>query len=220
MLQIARRTRAPLFGNNTAECESIGYNEALETFNGFAKDASMTGYKTSTAYSVTARTLHWVTATLVLIMLPLGVVIANDWGGALQDPLYDLHRSIGAVIIPLVIVRLGYRLTHPPLPLPQDVPPLQRLAAHATHWALYGLLIVQPFVGWAATSAYRATIMIFGLFELLPIWPEDRAVSDRLFVVHALIGAIIACLVAVHISAALYHHFVRKDRVLMRMITG
>jgi cytochrome b561 len=79
---------------------------------------------------------------------------------------------------------------------------------------------VQPFVGWVATSAYRAPIMVFGLFELPPIWPQDRPLSGRLFVVHALIGAAIACLAAVHIGAALYHHFVRKDRVLMRMITG
>src|SRR5229473_2597650 len=92
--------------------------------------------------------------------------------------------------------------------------------ARATHWGLYGLLMVQPFVGWVATSAYRAPIVVFGLFELPPIWPQDRPLSDRLFVVHALIGAAIACLAAVHIGAALYHHFVRKDRVLMRMITG
>jgi cytochrome b561 len=180
----------------------------------------MTDHKVSTAYSATARAFHWITAALVLILLPLGLVIANEWGGPLQDPLYDLHRSIGAVIIPLVILRFGYRLMHPPLPLPEDVPPLQQLAARATHWALYGLLIVQPFVGWIATSAYRAPIMVFGLFELPPIWPQDRPFSERLFVVHALIGAAIAGLAAIHIGAALYHHFVRKDHVLMRMISG
>jgi cytochrome b561 len=180
----------------------------------------MTGNKTSAAYSATARALHWITAALVLIMLPLGVVITNEWGGPLQDRLYDLHRSIGAVIIPLVMLRLGYRLVYPPLPLPEDIPSLQQLAARATHWGLYALLIVQPFVGWVATSAYRAPIVVFGLFELPPIWPQDRPLSGRLFVVHALIGAAIAGLAAVHIGAALYHHFVRKDRVLMRMITG
>jgi cytochrome b561 len=182
--------------------------------------ARMTDQETAAAYSATARALHWITAALVLFMLPLGVVITNEWGGPLQDPLYDLHRSIGAVIIPLVILRLGYRLMHPPLPLPDDIPPLQQSAARATHWGLYALLIVQPFVGWIATSAYRAPIMVFGLFELLPIWPQDRPLSERLFVVHALIGAAIACLAALHIGAALYHHFVRKDRVLTRMITG
>ncbi len=180
----------------------------------------MTDYKTSAAYSATARALHWITAALVLIMLPLGVAITNEWGGALQDPLYDLHRSIGAAIIPLVILRLGYRLMHPPLPLPEDIPPIQQLAARATHWGLYELLIEQPFAAWVATSAYRAPIMVFGLFELPPIWPQDRPLSGLLFVVHALIGAAIACLAAVHIGAALYHHFVRKDRVLLRMITG
>jgi cytochrome b561 len=174
------------------------------------------------AYSMTARVLHWITAVLVLILLPLGVVIVNEWGGRgpLGDALYNLHRSIGATVLALVIVRLGYRLTHPPLPLPDDIPPIQRSAAHATHWALYGLLIVQPLVGWAATSAYGAPIMVFGLFELPPIWHQDRALSDRLFTVHGAIAIIIVCLVAAHVGAALHHHFVRKDRVLMRMITG
>jgi cytochrome b561 len=189
-------------------------------FNSFAKGACMTDGKTPTAYSITARTLHWITAALVLFMLPLGVAIANEVGGPYKDALYNLHRSIGALIIPLVILRLGYRLTHPPLPLPDDIPPLQQFAAHATHWGLYALLIVQPIVGWVATSAYRAPIMVFGLFELPPIWPEDRALSERLFVVHELIAAAIAVLAAAHIGAALYHHFVRKDGVLMRMITG
>src|SRR5215467_12084946 len=180
----------------------------------------MTDGKTSNAYSLTARVLHWTTAALVLIMLPLGVVIAAKWDGPLKDALYDLHRSIGALIIPLVILRLGYRLTHPPLPLPDDIPPLQQLAAHATHWGLYALLILQPFVGWVATSAYPAPIWVFGLFQLPPIWWPDRALSDRLLVVHGLIAIAIAVLAAAHIGAALYHHFVQKDRVLMRMITG
>jgi cytochrome b561 len=172
------------------------------------------------AYSLTARVLHWSTAILVLTVLPLGVVIGNEWGGPLQDQLYDLHRSIGATILLLVVVRLGYRLTHPPLPLPDDIAPIQRFAAQATHWALYALLIVQPLVGWIATSAFPAPIVVFGLFELPPIWSEDRAFSDRLFTVHAWIAIAIACLAAAHIGAALHHHFVRKDRVLMRMITG
>jgi cytochrome b561 len=169
---------------------------------------------------MTARVLHWATAVLVLTLLPLGVVIANKWGGPLQDFLYNLHRSIGAVIIPLVILRLGYRITHTPMPLSADVPPLQQTAARATHWALYALLMVQPFLGWVGSSAYPAPIPVFGLFELPAIWPPDRPLSDRLLVVHAVIGAAIACLATLHVGAALYHHFVRRDGVLMRMITG
>ena len=172
------------------------------------------------AYTVTARVLHWTTAFLILLMIPLGIVIANDWGGAAQDFLYDLHRSLGVTIIPLVILRIICRWRHPPLPLPDDIAPMQRIAAEATHWALYVLLIVQPLTGWIATSAYPAPVVVFGWFELPPIWPQDRAFSDRLFAFHALAGIAIACLVAAHIGAALYHHFVRRDRVLLRMISG
>jgi cytochrome b561 len=172
------------------------------------------------AYTLTARTLHWVTATLVLFNLPLGLVIAQKWGGPLQDWLYNLHRSIGALIIPIILVRAAYRWSHPPLPLPDDIPALQRLAAGATHRALYALLIVQPFLGWIGTSAFPATVVVFGLFELPSIWPEDRAFSDQVLFVHGLVGLAIAGLLTAHIGGALYHQFVRRDAVLARMVSG
>jgi cytochrome b561 len=172
------------------------------------------------AYSVTARVLHWVVAALVLFMVPVGIIIANEWGGPVQQPLYDLHKSLGMLLLPLVLARLLYRLTHPPMPLPADIPALQQFAAHATHWALYGLLIVQPVVGLIATSAYPAPLPMFGLFELPPVWPENRPLSERLFALHRWMGIAIAVVAAMHIGAALHHHFVRRDRILMRMVTG
>jgi cytochrome b561 len=172
------------------------------------------------AYTVGARLLHWITAVLILLMIPLGFVIANGWGGPLQDRLYDLHRSIGAMLIPIVLLRLLVRWARPPAELPNDIPPLQRLAARLTHFCLYVLLLVQPLVGWMATSAFRAPISVFGLFELPPICPENRPVSEHLFLAHAGLAAALCVLVGVHIAAALYHHFVRKDRILMRMIEG
>jgi cytochrome b561 len=172
------------------------------------------------AYTLTARVLHWITVILILLLIPFGIIIANEWGGPVQDFLHDLHRSLGAVLIPLVVVRLIYRWARPPLPLPDDIAPIQRHAAYATHGALYALLLVQPFVGWIATSAYPATVTVFGLFALPQIWSEDRAWSEQLFSIHRWIGIAIAGFVTAHILAALYHHCVRKDRVLMRMITG
>jgi cytochrome b561 len=193
---------------------------AIRMASGMTSDARKTDGTSSAAYSLTARVLHWITAALVLTMLPLGVVIANKWGGPWQDPLYNLHRSIGTVVMLVIIVRLGYRLTHKPLPLPDEIPPEQRIAARVTHWSLYALLVAQPFVGWAASSAYPAPVIVFGLFELPPIIAENRLLSDRLVVVHRSLALAIACLVALHIGAALYHHFVRRDAILMRMIEG
>src|SRR5207248_2084195 len=136
------------------------------------------------AYRLPARWLHWITAVLVLAMIPLGIVIANELGGPLQEGLYNLHRSVGALLIPIVIVRLLYRLMHPPRPLDADISAAQQLAAHSAHWLLYALLIVQPFIGWIATSAYRAPMPMFGLFLLPPIWPVNRPLSGQLFLVH------------------------------------
>jgi cytochrome b561 len=184
-------------------------------------DAASLTSAAAPAYTVTARVLHWVTALVIAFMIPLGVIIANDWvGGALQNSIYGLHESLGALLIPVVLARLGHRLTNPPRPLPQDIPALQRFAAHMTHVGLYALLVVQPLVGWIAMSASGAPVAVFGLFVLPPIAPEDRGFSERLFLLHDLIGLSIAGLIAAHVGAAFYHHVVRRDRVLMRMITG
>jgi cytochrome b561 len=171
-------------------------------------------------YTATARALHWIVAALMLTMIPIGIAMANADFGPAQDTLYHLHRSTGAILLPLMLVRLIYRLMNPPPPLPNEIPASQRLAAHAVHWALYAAVIGQAIVGWIATSAYRAPIMVFWLFELPPIWREDRAFSDAMFMVHRNLGILIVLLLAAHIGAALYHHFIRKDRVLMRMVSG
>ena len=172
------------------------------------------------AYTSVARTLHWLTAVLVIGLITVGIWMHMLESGPLQDRLYNLHRSTGVLLLPLVIIRLLYRWTHPPLPLPADVPAFQRLVAEATHWGLYALLIVQPLVGWAATSAYRAPIIVYGLFELTPILPVNQPLSEKLFALHRWMGFLMAAMVCAHAGAALFHHFIRRDRVLMRMIRG
>jgi len=122
--------------------------------------------------------------------------------------------------VPLIFIRVIYRLTHSPAPLPKDIPELQQTAAYATHYTLYALLVVQPMIGWIATSAYPAPVPVFHLFNLPLIWWEDRDLSGQLFVIHRWLGIVIAIVAIVHIAAALHHHFVRKDRVLMRMVSG
>lgn len=181
---------------------------------------TMNGPGSEEGYALPARVLHWLTAAIVIFMIPAGIYMANASPGPAQDLLFHLHRSFGVVLLPIVIARLAYRLRNPPPPLPRDIPTVQRGLAHAVHGALYALLIVQPIVGWVATSAYRAPIMVFWAFELPPIWPEDRAFSENMLVVHRVLGFMIAIFAMIHIAAALYHHFGRKDAVLMRMLRG
>jgi cytochrome b561 len=169
-------------------------------------------------YTPTARLLHWLTAVLVVTMIVVGIVMANMGDGPTKDFLYNLHRSVGVLVLLIVLVRLVYRITHPVPPLPADMPDILKLAARANHWAFYVLLIIQPLVGYVATSAYRAPIRFFWLFELPPIWPENRALSEQLFVVHGIIGVTLAVLICIHVAGALYHHFIRRDHVLQRML--
>ena len=91
-------------------------------------------------------------------------------------------------------------------------------AAGIVHFLLYALLLLQPFVGWIATAAYPAPVPIFGLFDMPAVWGADRPLSDRLFVVHRIMGVSIGLLAIMHIGAALHHHFVRRDGILRRML--
>ena len=172
------------------------------------------------AYTPVARVLHWLTAVLVLSLLPIGFTMTHLDEGPLQDSLYHLHESIAATLIPVIVIRLIYRVTHKPVPLPAEIPALQRLGAETVHWLLYALLVAQTIVGWIGASAYGAPITIFGLLNLPPIWPKDSDFSEDVLLVHDVIGYSIAVLACAHIGAALFHHFVQKDRVLLRMVTG
>ncbi|MGA2127508.1 MAG: cytochrome b [Xanthobacteraceae bacterium] len=172
------------------------------------------------AYTPVARALHWITAALVLSTIPVGLVMAELDGGPLQDFLYNVHETIGTVLMPIIVLRIVWRLGHPPLPLPPEIPALQRLGAEAVHWLLYLLLVVQPVVGWIGISAYGAPIKVFWTFVLPPIWPKDSAFSKLVLAAHDWIGFLIIALLCAHIAAALFHHFVRRDRVLLRMVTG
>jgi cytochrome b561 len=173
-----------------------------------------------TTYTSTARFLHWLTAAIILVIVPMGIVMANMELGKLGDVLFDIHRSLGFLLLPLAIWRVWYRLTHPVPALPPDVPGYQVLAAEATHWALYALLLAQPVIGWIATSAYGAKISILWLFTLPAIWPQNESVSDAMFALHRWLGFLMAGILVIHIAAACYHHFVRKDNVMTRMVRG
>lgn len=165
-------------------------------------------------YTHTAIILHWVTAVLVLFQIPAGVLIARIELGWV----YDAHKSVGILILGLAVARLLWRSVNAPPDLPPDTPLRQRQAAHAVHCLLYTLLIVQPVVGWIATSAYPAPIPFFGLFELPRIWPENRELSQQLMTLHLILGLGLGMLLVMHVGAALYHHFIRKDHILLRML--
>ncbi len=178
-------------------------------------------------YHRARRWLHWGVAALVLGTIPLGLAFTNfDYKGALDGALgkgafdagYSLHKSIGLLVLGLMVARIAAKLLwrdpehRPPLPA------FNRVASHAAHGMLYVLLIAAPLLGWAAVSAYPAPLPFFGLFEAPPLLGADRKLAETLLVAHRFAAYAIIAVVAVHIAAALYHAVVRRDGVLERML--
>jgi cytochrome b561 len=174
-------------------------------------------------YSPAARHLHWLTVLIVAIMIPLGLYMVQrgkvtDFD-ALTGSLYDLHKFLGFVLLWVVVARLLYRLRNGAPPDEPTLEPWQKAASHVTHWSLYLLLLAVPLLGWLGVSLYGAR-GIFGLFSLPAIAAQNQDAATTVFLVHFLAAMLMTALIAAHVGAALYHHFIRRDGVLRRMLPG
>jgi cytochrome b561 len=174
----------------------------------------------ASGYSGIARFLHWATFVLMLMLIPAGLIMVNAEPGPLQNILFDLHRSLGVTIAVLTLIRLMYRLTNPPPPMEATIAPLQRMAAHTLHWVLYAGLILLPIGGAMGAFMFGASLNYFWLFTIAPPIERNPEFAKEILQFHGLISKIFGLLILVHISAALMHHFVFKDRTLIKMVRG
>lgn len=169
------------------------------------------------AYPVPLRALHWLSAGLLIgpYATIWAIGYASDAGA---DVLAMLHRSIGMTILALTLVRLGVRLPSRVPPLPAAMPAVQKLAAHASVVALYGLLLLQPTVGLVGTmlSGDRATV--FGGIVLPALLPVNHRLAERVFSAHGWIALVVLVMAGLHVLATLHHHVVLRDDVLAGML--
>jgi cytochrome b561 len=169
-------------------------------------------------YTRVAIALHWTIAVLVIVNLTIGLLHDSLLRGALP-----LHKSIGMLVLALSLVRLLWRFTHRPPPLPATVQRWEKGLAHAVHWLLYALMILIPLSGWVFTSASpkRHPLDFFGLFPL-PMFPvtQDRDISHMVAERHEQLAWLMIALILLHVGAALKHRFVDRDRTLDRMLPG
>ena len=122
------------------------------------------------------------------------------------------------LILVLMVLRLINRLAVGALAPESDIEPWQKTVSSIVHTSLYVLLLAMPVVGYVANSAFGATTPVFGLFEIPAAIGENEELAARLFTLHRLVGWLVIILVLSHIGAALYHHFIRHDAVLKRML--
>jgi cytochrome b561 len=170
-------------------------------------------------YAVASRWLHWVTAALVAVIIPVGLWIkyfepANE---AFKLRLYNIHESLGVIVLAIVLIRLVNRYLNPPPPLPADTPAAVRLAARVNHWGLYALLVLMPITGFLATNAWGFPLSVFGVLPLPVPLGKNEEIAKVLSLLHWCGAVTIILLIVAHLSGVIYHTFIRRDGLLQRM---
>ncbi|WP_419799131.1 MAG: cytochrome b/b6 domain-containing protein [Terasakiella sp.] len=173
----------------------------------------------STSYGWIAKFFHWSMVLGFLIMFPLGYYMTGLPLGPDMFEKIALHKSIGAIVLFLAVLRLAWRVINPTPELPVEMTWFERLGAHGVHIALYGVMFVMPLSGWAMSSAANFPLSVFGWFTLPALMEPSKEAVDFLKDFHEVMAVLILVLIALHVGAALKHHFINRDDVLKRMLT-
>jgi cytochrome b561 len=173
---------------------------------------------TAHRYGVVAQLLHWLVVALVAIQVALGMTAADLPISPTRLALLARHKSVGFLILGLMVMRFAWRLYSPPPPLPATMPEWQQSAARVSHGLLYATLFTMPLVGWASSSAANLTVSVFGWFQLPNLTTPDKDLAQTLIFTHVVMSRVLLATIILHVGAALWHHFVAKDDVLKRML--
>jgi cytochrome b561 len=168
-------------------------------------------------YTRTAIALHWLIALLIICNFPLGLYMSDLHLSPLKLRLYAYHKWNGIVILALVILRLLWRSTHRPPPLPARQAPWERRLAQGVHHALYLLILVVPVSGWLMTSALGVPVVLFGVLPLPDLIGKNKELGDALKTVHSGLNYTLLAAFILHVAGALKHRFVDRDETLSRM---
>lgn len=167
-------------------------------------------------YTGIAQALHWIMALLILFSAGLGLLL-DGWPKASKLFMINIHAQVGLVILYLLVARVWWRSTHTPPELPRQVSEISRRVSHPAHILLYILMLAVLLVGIVA-FVWHGRILNFGFFSIdfgvkvnSPVYHEAEDI--HLYLTYGLLA-----LVTGHAIAALWHHFVSRDPVLVRML--
>jgi len=168
-------------------------------------------------YGLVAKLLHWLIFALLTVQYAIGSIMPHIGRKTVNEGWVSWHFSVGAAILFFIVLRLGWRLLHPVPQLP-TLAPWERLLSGFTHWALYILVLVMTLLGWAATNSRGWDVNLFGLVTLPKISPTGSTWGHECGDIHNLLVYVLLGFILLHVAAALYHHFVKHDQVVGRML--
>lgn len=173
---------------------------------------------TETTYGSVSKAFHWGIFVLVTLMLIVGFFM-EDFPESIQGMTYMLHKSTGLLILGLMIIRLIWHWTNKVPVFPQAMSTVQRFVARFVHWLFYVILLVMPINGWIMSTAAGRAPVFYGLIALpFPGIEANEALANQLANLHEIFAYVLLFLILGHTIAALAHHYIYKDNILIRMM--
>jgi cytochrome b561 len=169
-------------------------------------------------YTASAIALHWIVAILIVANLALGFYTVDLPLSPRKLRLFSWHKWLGVTVFLLAGARLLWRLGHEPPALPRAMKAWERRAAHLSHGLLYVLFFAVPLTGWLFSSAAGFQTVYLGVLPIPDLIGKDEELAEILKLVHHGAAYALTVIVAVHAAAAIKHHFVDRDDVLVRML--
>jgi cytochrome b561 len=176
---------------------------------------------TPSSWGSIARLFHWVLGFVIIGMIAYGWWMNHFPARADRFFYRSIHADIGYVVLLLTVLRVIWRAINPAPALPADTPRWQRITAQVSHWALYLVTILVAMLGWAHSGARDPNYSDwFGLFHVPQITSPDKAAAGAYEDRHIFFAYVLLALIVIHIGAAAWHHFVKRDRIAARMFDG
>ena len=172
-------------------------------------------------YGSVSRFLHWTTAILFIVLIPMGIFASIiPEGTEYRNAYYVVHKTIGVLVFMLLIARIVWHLRSRRPALDTSLKPIERKLAHSVHLALYGFLIAMPVTGFVMTS-YHGYPTFFFAWELAPLWePSDMATIIWGTFHKYLLPYVLYVVLGAHVLGALKHHYIDRNRLAMKRMVG
>ena len=176
----------------------------------------MTIWNKTAKYGAVAKFFHWVLAVLILLMLCLGFYMGTISDKVLKGVIVNLHKCLGLAILALMILRGIWALCNVRPAMPTNTRWWERRLERLVHYSFYVVLLAMPLAGWIGASSAGKPPQYGSLALGLPLAHNGRLI-DLAFQTHNFLAGVIIVLISIHIAAAFFHYFFKKDRVVQRM---
>lgn len=178
---------------------------------------------TEKTYGKLSKFLHWGMFVLVVGMICVGYYMHELPKETPEELMYKigvigLHKAFGIIILATIIFRFIWRARNTVPKMPEEMSGLEKIMAHMSHLLLYVLVLIMPLSGWLMSSAGGHKVSVFGLFTMPSLMEKNKSLSGLFHEIHEITVVVLIVVIILHAAFALYHHFIKKDDTLKRMM--